>query len=168
MRWLDGVTDSVDVSLSKLREIVKDREAWCAAVHGITKSQTQLSNRTTTLCSAGTGFRHMAQEPSLLAGRDPRFCSVPALGAEGKVWHGLRGRLGECAGASWNRAVCASLVAITPSDPESPPQGLAFRRVPPFPTSVKFINKIQYVHSLEDLEQLIPMEHVQIPDCVLQ
>lgn len=46
--------------------------------------------------------------------------------------------------------------------------GLDFTRVPPRPTSVKFINKIQYVHSLEDLEQLIPMEHVQIPECVLQ
>ena len=72
MRWLDGITDSVDISLSKLQEIVKDREAWHAIVHGVAKSRTRLSDRTTTkmLSPPLSSFFHPIQQLLLL------FCSL--------------------------------------------------------------------------------------------
>ena len=69
MRWLDGITDSMDISLSKLRELVTGREAWCATVHGVIKSWTQLSDWTE--LTDDSFMKEMAHELALSQGGRP-------------------------------------------------------------------------------------------------
>ena len=76
MRWLDGITNSMDMSLGKLQELVMDREAWCAEIHGVAKSQTQLNDFTFTF-NFHALEKEMATHSSVLAWR------IPGMGEPG-------------------------------------------------------------------------------------